>query len=205
MLSGASACDSFQHMTNHFSSVDQPVSQSDLNPLLPLLQPPSALVSSSLSRRAWLSRAALVAAALAGAPALSRLLAQGGRAQFPTAMTVFKSPTCGCCTAWVEHVTKAGFKCTIRDVEDLRVVKQTLGIPAALESCHTAQIGTYLVEGHVPADLIKKLLTEKPAGRGLAVPGMPIGSPGMEGGTPERYQILLFGASGAPRVYATRG
>jgi hypothetical protein len=89
-------------------------------------------------------------------------------------------------------------------VADLREVKATFGIPGALESCHTAQIGPYLVEGHVPADLVRKMLTERPDARGLAVPGMPIGSPGMEGGTPERYQVLLFDKAGKTRVYAVR-
>lgn len=156
-----------------------------------------------LSRRAWVRGATLAAAGLVAAPTLSQLWAASAQ-QLPTAMTVFKSPTCGCCKAWVDHVTKAGFKCTVRDVADLREVKATFGIPSALESCHTAQIGTYLVEGHVPADVILKLLKDKPVGRGLAVPGMPIGSPGMEGGTPERYQILLFDKAGQTRVYATR-
>ena len=161
--------------------------------------------SQGVSRRAWLRGAAVAAAGLVAGPAISRLWASDARAQqLPTAMTVFKSPTCGCCKAWVDHVTKAGFKCTVRDVADLREVKVTFGIPSALESCHTAQIGNYLVEGHVPADLIMKMLKERPAGRGLAVPGMPIGSPGMEGGTPERYQILLFDKAGTTRVYATR-
>ncbi len=161
-------------------------------------------MAEDISRRDWLRRAAVVAAGLVVAPTLSPLWAESQSQQLPTAMTVFKSPTCGCCKAWVDHVTKAGFKCTVRDVADLREVKVTFGIPAALESCHTAQIGSYLVEGHVPADLIMKLLKERPAGRGLAVPGMPIGSPGMEGGTPERYQILLFDKAGTTRVFATR-
>ncbi len=158
-----------------------------------------------VSRRVWLRGAAAAAAGLVAGPSVSRLWASEAQSQqLPTAMTVFKSPTCGCCKAWVDHVTKAGFKCTVRDVADLREVKATFGIPASLESCHTAQIGSYLVEGHVPADLIMKMLKEKPAGRGLAVPGMPIGSPGMEGGTPERYQILLFDKAGQTRVFATR-
>lgn len=158
-----------------------------------------------LTRRAWLRGAAVATAGLIAGPTISRLWASEAQAQqLPTAMTVFKSPTCGCCKAWVDHVTKAGFKCTVRDVADLTQVKATFGIPSALESCHTAQIGNYLVEGHVPADLIMKMLKERPVARGLAVPGMPIGSPGMEGGTPERYQILLFDKAGTTRVYATR-
>lgn len=158
------------------------------------------------SRRQALSRVASVAAGLLVLPALG-VTARAASAQAagaPQSMTVFKSPTCGCCTAWIEHVEKAGFKCTVRDFADLTEVKRTFGIPRALESCHTAQIGSYVVEGHVPADLILKMLREKPAGRGLAVPGMPIGSPGMEGGTPERYQVLFLNKDGTTRVYATR-
>lgn len=157
----------------------------------------------SLSRRMWLQRAGVATAALLAAPlGATSLFAQP--TQIPRTMTVYKSPTCGCCTEWIKHVEAAGFKVTVRDLVDLREVKAAFGIPAALQSCHTGQIGSYLVEGHVPADLITKMLREKPAGRGLAVPGMPIGSPGMEGGTPERYQVMLFDKAGAARVYATR-
>lgn len=153
------------------------------------------------NRRDWLRHAglALMGAAL-GTAAGGRVLG----AQPARTMTVYKSPTCGCCTAWVEHVEKAGFTCVIRDLPDLSEVKAAFGVPAKLESCHTAQIGAYIVEGHVPADLIDRLLKEKPEGRGLAVPGMPIGSPGMEGGTPERYQVLLFDKAGRTTVFATR-
>ncbi len=159
-----------------------------------------------LSRRRWLTGATVAGAAIIASPLLARLAwaADMLQPQLPTAMTVFKSPTCGCCKLWVDHVTAAGFKCTVRDTDDLHRIKQTFGVPSALQSCHTSQIGTYLVEGHVPADLIQKMLREKPQGRGLAVPGMPVGSPGMEGGTPERYQVLLFDQSGKTRVYATR-
>lgn len=155
-----------------------------------------------MGRREWLHRIGLVSAGLVLTPATAAALVED--ALQPTAMTVFKSPTCGCCTLWVQHVEKAGFRCTVRDVADLNEVKRTFGIPRNLESCHTAQIGPWLIEGHVPADLIQKLLKEKPTGLGLAVPGMPIGSPGMEGGTPERYNVLLFDRAGKTRVYATR-
>lgn len=155
----------------------------------------------NMSRRQAFGRAGAAALALLTTPAWAHALA---RLEQPQTMTVFKSPTCGCCTAWIEHVEKAGFKCIVRDFADLTEVKRTFGIPRALESCHTAQIGSYVVEGHVPADLIKKMLTDKPAGRGLAVPGMPIGSPGMEGGTPERYQVLFLNKDGTTRVYANR-
>jgi hypothetical protein len=121
-------------------------------------------------------------------------------------MTVYKEPTCGCCTKWVDHVKDAGFKVTVRDVKDMAPIKKDLGVPAALTSCHTAVVGAYLVEGHVPADLIDKMLAEKASGRGLAVPGMPSGSPGMEvGGTPARYEVLLFTPDGKTKVFARRG
>lgn len=158
----------------------------------------------NVSRRQALAHAVAVAVALAASPAMGRLALAASSITQPRTMTVFKSPTCGCCTAWIEHVEKAGFKCTVRDFADLTEVKRTFGIPRALESCHTAQVGSYVVEGHVPADLIVKMLTEKPVGRGLAVPGMPIGSPGMEGGTPERYQVLFLNKDGTTRVYANR-
>lgn len=157
-----------------------------------------------LTRRAWLQRASMALGAIVVAPLVGASLAAAVRDDQPRAMTVYKSPTCGCCSAWIEHVQQAGFTCTVRDLPDLSEVKASFGIPRALESCHTAQIGGYLVEGHVPADLIQKLLRDKPAARGLAVPGMPIGSPGMEGGTPERYQVLLFDKAGTTRVFATR-
>jgi hypothetical protein len=150
----------------------------------------------SVDRRTFL--AALVAAPVAAGVAV----AQQAR---PT-MTVYKDANCGCCKAWIEHCTKAGFKVTARDVGDLNAIKRELGVPQRLASCHTGVIGPYLIEGHVPADLIDKLLKEKPAGRGLAVPGMPIGSPGMEmPGTPaEKYQVMLFAADGQSRVFANR-
>ncbi|MCZ8206101.1 DUF411 domain-containing protein [Gemmatimonas sp.] len=120
-------------------------------------------------------------------------------------MVVYKDPNCGCCEEWVAHVRKAGFTVTVRDTADMATVKASLGVPEALGSCHTARIGPYTIEGHVPADLITKLVAEKPAGRGLAVPGMPVGSPGMEqGGRKDRYDVLLFDKAGKTRVYASR-
>lgn len=124
------------------------------------------------------------------------------------AMTVYKSASCGCCGQWVEHVRANGF--TVREVntDDLNTVKREMGIPPRLASCHTVVVGSFVVEGHVPADDIKKLLRDRPAVRGLAVPGMPIGSPGMEQGPPsqyERYDVLAFTADGATRVFASHG
>lgn len=123
----------------------------------------------------------------------------------PIAITVYKSPTCGCCSAWVDHMKANGFTVTVRDVDNLAPIKGESGVPARLQSCHTAIVQGYVVEGHVPADLVKKLLAEKPRVAGLAVPGMPIGSPGMEQGTTRQaYDVLTFDAQGRTSVYAKR-
>ncbi len=122
----------------------------------------------------------------------------------PSAITVYKDPNCGCCTEWVKHLKSAGFSPVSRDTADMATVKASMGVPRSLESCHTARIGSYVIEGHVPADLIVKLLQQKPLALGLAVPGMPVGSPGMEGGTPDRYDVILFEKSGKRRVFASR-
>ncbi len=122
----------------------------------------------------------------------------------PRAITVYKDPNCGCCKLWVAHMQKAGFVTTVNDTSDMATVKSAMGVPEALQSCHTARVGSYIIEGHVPADLIVKLLDEKPEGRGLAVPGMPSGSPGMEGGRAEHYAVMLFDKAGKSRVYASR-
>jgi hypothetical protein len=120
-----------------------------------------------------------------------------------TPMTVTKDPNCGCCNGWVEHLIEAGFKVDVRNTSEINRVKARLGVPSELASCHTAEIAGYVVEGHVPASAIRKLLDEKPAARGLAVPGMPIGSPGMEvpGSEPEDYAVILFGDE-TKRTYA---
>ena len=120
-------------------------------------------------------------------------------------MTVYKDPNCGCCKAWVAHVQKAGFAVTVRDTADMESVKASFGVPAALQSCHTARVGSYTIEGHVPADLIQKLLSERPVARGLTVPGMPVGTPGMEmGARKDAYDILLIDKAGRTTVYASR-
>ena len=107
-------------------------------------------------------------------------------------VTVYKSPTCGCCTAWAEHMREAGFPVETVDVGDMSAVKRRYGIPLGLQSCHTAVVDGYAIEGHVPAEDVKRLLAEAPEAGGLAVPGMPIGSPGMEqGDTVEPYEVLL--------------
>jgi hypothetical protein len=119
-------------------------------------------------------------------------------------MVVHKSASCGCCAAWVEHVQHAGFDVEVRNEENLYAVKEKLGVPLDKASCHTAEIGGYFVEGHVPADDIKRLLKDKPKAKGLALRGMPVGSPGMEvaGMQPEPYSVELVDAQGATRVFA---
>ena len=121
------------------------------------------------------------------------------------AITVYKSPSCGCCHLWIRHLQGAGFQVTPRDVNDVTPYRKKYGVPASLASCHTAVIDGYSIEGHVPADVIQKLLKEKPAIAGLAAPGMPQGSPGMEqGGPAEHYDIISFTRSGKTAVYASR-
>jgi hypothetical protein len=122
----------------------------------------------------------------------------------PVPVTVYKSPTCGCCGKWVEHMRANGFDVTVSDMPDVAPVKDKQGVPAALRSCHTAIVEGYAIEGHVPADLVKKLLQEKPKAAGLAVPGMPMGSPGMEGASKDTYNVVMFDKAGKTSVYATR-
>ncbi|UHQ21428.1 DUF411 domain-containing protein [Lysobacter sp. 5GHs7-4] len=119
-------------------------------------------------------------------------------------MVVHKSPTCGCCSLWVEHVRAAGFEVEVRDREDLSAIKQRLGVPYGKGSCHTAEVGGYFVEGHVPVGDIQRMLKERPQARGLTVPGMPAGSPGMEmpDGRTQAYAVELVTADGGVSVYA---
>ena len=118
-------------------------------------------------------------------------------------MVVYKSPTCNCCGKWVAHMRDAGFKVTTRDSDDLDGIKSKFGIAPALRSCHTAVVEGYVVEGHVPAADIKRLLQERPAVAGLAVPGMPMGSPGMEGEYKDPYNVLTFDKDGRTSIYAS--
>ena len=120
---------------------------------------------------------------------------------------VYKSPTCGCCSKWVDHLRDAGFEVRTTEMRDLADLKASHGIPRHLESCHTALVAGYVLEGHVPATDIQRLLLERPAVRGLAVPGMPIGSPGMElpGRKAEPYEVVAFDDAGRTEVFATHG
>lgn len=120
---------------------------------------------------------------------------------------VHKSPTCGCCGLWVEHLQKAGFRVELRDADNLNPVKERVGVPYGKGSCHTAEIGGYFVEGHVPAGDIKRLLAEKPNAKGLVLPGMPLGSPGMEvpSGEVQSYTVELVQHDGTTVAYARHG
>ncbi len=118
-------------------------------------------------------------------------------------VTVYKSPSCGCCSAWVDHLRANGFTVKVHDQDDLSETKIMLGVPRAMTSCHTAVVAGYVVEGHVPAADLARFLKEKPKVLGLAVPGMPAGSPGMEGGKPQAYQVLTFDRDGKTTVFAT--
>ncbi len=118
-------------------------------------------------------------------------------------ITVYKSPTCGCCTKWIAHLEANGFKVVAHDMENMASVKIENGIRREVSSCHTAVIDGYVVEGHVPAEDIQRLLRDRPAVAGIAVPGMPIGSPGMEGPNPRAYDVLTFDNLGNTSVFAS--
>lgn len=118
-------------------------------------------------------------------------------------ITVYKDPNCGCCKNWIEHLIKHGYRVDAKDTPDMPQIKNTLGVPGSLTSCHTAVVEGYLIEGHVPAADIDRLLATKPRVKGLAVPGMPMGSPGMEGGTKQHYQVIAFDKGGKTRVFAS--
>ena len=146
-------------------------------------------------------RLAILAALLLAVPAAPALAES-------SAIKVYKSPTCGCCTKWIDHLEANGFEVSAVDVADVGPVKQQHGVPAELASCHTALVDGYVVEGHVPASDLVRLLREKPDVKGLAVPDMPLGSPGMEASDPsrhERYEVLSFDAEGRTKVFESHG
>lgn len=153
--------------------------------------------SKAASRRAVIQfPLAMLGAALVSHPVLA--LARNDAEK----ITVWKTPNCGCCKEWVAHLRTNGFEVVTNDVKDTAPMREKLGLPAKFGSCHTGQLGAYVLEGHVPAQEIKRLLREKPKAIGLAVPGMPVGSPGMEmGNTRDAYDVLLVLADGNSRVY----
>ena len=146
-----------------------------------------------ISRRRFLAG---LACSVAVAPLLGSGIALAAPEPMTEAVEVWKSPTCGCCTAWVDHLQAAGFAVTVHDVDDVEAVKTAHGVPRALRSCHTALVGGYVVEGHVPAADLRRLLAERPQAVGLAVAGMPQDAPGMDMKTGEPYQVVMFGAPG---------
>jgi len=117
-------------------------------------------------------------------------------------VVVYKTATCGCCGGWVEHMRAAGFAVDARDVTDLTSVKLDAGVPGPMVTCHTAIIDGYVVEGHVPAEVVKRMLADRPDIAGIGTPGMPMGSPGMEGPNAQPYQVVAFGHEGEMSVYA---
>jgi hypothetical protein len=165
--------------------------------LLGLLAPMSVVACTRDAAPAPVTAATAVGSEAAG---------QAPAAAWPT-MVVHKSPTCGCCGLWVEHMRDAGFTVEVRDHDDLGPIKERLGVPYGKGSCHTAEVGGYMVEGHVPADDVKRMLTDKPAIRGLVLPGMPLGSPGMEvpDGTVQPYVVEAVSADGTTTAYAAHG
>lgn len=118
-------------------------------------------------------------------------------------VTVYKSPTCGCCKEWEKHMREAGFTVVSHDTNDMNAVKHEHGITQDIGSCHTATVGGYVLEGHVPAADVKRLLAERPAVAGLAVPGMPMGSPGMEGIYRDKFNVVAFDSTGGRSVFAS--
>jgi len=141
-----------------------------------------------------------------GAGAMALIAPRVARAVAPVPMTVYKSPTCGCCKEWIKHVKANGFSVKVIELDDVTPMQRTAGVPLAMGSCHTALVGKYVIEGHVPADLIHKILQEKTAIAGLSVPGMPLGAPGMEqSGGARPYTVMSWTSDGRTAVFARRG
>ncbi len=128
-----------------------------------------------------------------------------GSADSATTVTVYKTPTCGCCEKWIDHLEAGGLAVEAIDVENTTWIKKENGVPTRLASCHTALVDGYVIEGHVPVEDILRLLEERPDVAGLAVPKMPIGSPGMEGPNPVPYDVLAFTKQGSIYTYASHG
>lgn len=162
-----------------------------------------------VSRRDFLLRGVLGGAALVVFGRSALALVTGRRSPVPagpapTPMAVYMDPGCGCCGQWVALMQAAGFAVSVQRTTDMGSIKKRYGIGSRLVSCHTALVGGYLVEGHVPADLIRKMLADRPKIAGLAVPGMVTGSPGMEGPTKEPYDVIAFDSAGKTSIYAHR-
>ena len=171
---------------------------------------PSGSASTSGERGAVTAPAPTAQAVAPGQAPSTRVAAPAADAAAVAALPpvlVHKSASCGCCGAWVEHLRQAGFTVRVNETEDLNPIKERLGVPYGKGSCHTAEVGGYMVEGHVPAGDIKRLLQERPQAKGLVLPGMPMGSPGMEvaDGTVEPYTVELVQPDGRIRPFAQHG
>jgi len=162
--------------------------------MAPIRQQPAPTGSTAMKR--WFSRigTSLLLAALFAPVAMAA-----------NAFDVYSDPSCGCCGAWVDYMRTQGYAVTVHQNQPMVAVKARFGVPPGAMSCHTALIDGYVIEGHVPVEDIRRLLAERPNARGLAAPGMPMGSPGMEMGAPERYDVVLIGRDGSTRVFATHG
>lgn len=156
------------------------------------------MVNSKRHRKIWNAKPLLVSLAVAVGFAAMSLSSPAAAADF----TVYKSPYCGCCANWISQLQASGHTVATKDIENIEGIKNLAGVPEALRACHTATVEGYIVEGHVPLKEIERLLAERPQARGVAVPGMPGGSLGMEGGDPEPYNVVLFKADGTESVYA---
>ncbi|MBB4304419.1 hypothetical protein GGD81_003478 [Rhodobium orientis] len=148
------------------------------------------------------TRRSVLGAAVAGV--LFALPVASTAAEMPE-MHVYKSPTCGCCHLWVDIMKEAGFNVTATDTDDIMAPKEQVGVPDELTSCHTAMVDGYVIEGHVPVPAIRKLLSERPKVRGIAVPGMPYGSPGMGDDPDARYDVVTFGGGSESKVFYSVG
>ena len=160
--------------------------------------------ATSMSRRQWIVVAAGGAALALGGERWWRLRNPRVLDANRTPIVVYASPSCVCCHAWMNHMTDNGFDVAKELVSDVSPLKKRYGVPESLWSCHTAVVGGYIIEGHVPADLVQKVMTERANIVGLATPGMPAGSPGMEGLRREPYDVISFTRDGAIAVYASR-
>ena len=164
-------------------------------------------MSTSINSKVVLSSLAVVAIAVGVVLFAPGSDAVGSAAGHPenADVVVYKSEYCGCCQGWVEHMKETGLEVSVVTVTDTTAARETLGIPNKLGSCHSAKVGDYFVEGHVPADLVQQLMTEQPADiLGIAAPGMPPGSPGMPAPHPREFDIIALHTDGSTSVYATR-
>jgi hypothetical protein len=154
-----------------------------------------------IDRRSFLAAALASAGTLIARRAAAAVPLGAGAARPP--LTVYKDPACGCCKAWIAHMEKSGFIVTAHDDTDMDALKDHYGVPSGVRSCHTALVGGYVIEGHVPAADVDRLLKEQPKVAGLAVPGMVTGSPGMEGSGAKPYTVLAFQKTGATTPFAS--